>query len=71
MTEEQKTGLENLFNYYSLERKRNSEFKAEWRAKMIAFRSVVSTLGYRILVDKMKESDVVKYQSYRLEKIEM
>ena len=71
LTEEQKRDLENLFNYYSWERKRNSEIKAEWRAKMIAFRSIVSTLGYRILVDKMEESDGVKYQSYRLEKIEM
>ena len=38
---------------------------------MIAFRSIVSTLGYRILVDKMEESDGVQYQSYRLEKIGM
>ena len=71
LTEEQKREFENVFNFYSWERERNSEFKSEWRAKMIAFRSIVSTLGYRILVDKMEESDGVKYQSYRLEKVEI
>ena len=72
LTEEQKRGLEWLYNGYSFNEQYALRFeKDEWRAKMIAFRSIVSTLGYRILVDKMEESDGVKYQSYRLEKVEI
>ena len=70
LTSKQKKELERLFNLYSRWTEFNSVFETEYHNKMLAFRKAVDILGYEFLPNGMKEEDGVKYQSYRLEKIE-
>ncbi len=70
LTEKQKTDLENLFNFYSLQREYDSELITEWSAKMWAFKTAVSILGYEFEYDHMEENNGVAYFSYKLVKIE-
>ena len=70
MTEKQKREFEGIFNFYSLQREYDSELIAEWSAKMWAFRTAVSILGYKFMFDSIKEErNGVKLYSYKLEKI--
>ena len=70
LTSKQKKEFERLFNLYSRWTEFNSVFTAEYHNKMLAFRKAVDILGYEFLPNGMKEEDGVRYQSYRLEKIE-
>lgn len=70
LTSKQKKEFERLFNLYSRWTEFNSVSKAEYHNKMLAFRKAVDILGYEFVPSGMKEEDGVKYQSYRLEKIE-
>ena len=70
LTSKQKKEFERLFNLYSRWTEFNSVFTAEYHNKMLAFRKAVDILGYEFVPNGMKEEDGVKYQSYRLEKIE-
>ena len=70
LTEKQKREFEGIFNFYSLQREYDSELIAEWSAKMWAFRTAVSILGYKFMFDSIKEErNGVKLYSYKLEKI--
>ena len=70
LTRKQKMEFERLFNLYSRWTEFNSVFETEYHNKMLAFRKAVDILGYEFLPNGMKEEAGVKYQSYRLEKIE-
>lgn len=70
LTSKQKMEFERIFNLYSHWTEFNSVFKAEYHNKMLAFGKAVDILGYEFVPNGMKEEDGVKYQSYRLEKIE-
>ena len=70
LTEKQKREFENLFNFYSLQREYDSELIAEWSAKMWAFRTAVSILGYEFEYDNIEENNGVSYFSYNLVEIE-
>lgn len=70
LTSKQKMEFERIFNLYSHWTEFNSVFKTEYHNKMLAFRKAVDILGYEFVPNGMKEEDGVKYQSYRLEKIE-
>ena len=69
LTEKQKREFENLFNFYSLQREYDSELITEWSAKMWAFRTAVSILGYEFEYDHMEENNGVSYFSYKLVEI--
>ena len=69
LTDKQKMDLENLFNFYSLQKSFDSESRAELIAKMAGLRSAVSILGYRLMADKKEEGFGVTYTSYTLEEI--
>ena len=70
LTSKQKKEFERLFNLYSRWTEFNPVFETEYHNKMLAFRKAVDILGYEFLPNGMKEEDGVRYQSYRLEKIE-
>ena len=69
LTEKQKREFEGLFNFYSLQREYDSELITEWSAKMWAFRTAVSILGYEFEYDHMEENNGVSYFSYKLVEI--
>ena len=69
LTEKQKREFERIFNFYSLQREYDSELIAEWSAKMWAFRTAVSILGYEFEYDHMEENNGVAYFSYKLMEI--
>ena len=69
LTEEQKREFERIFNFYSLQREYDSELIAEWSAKMWAFRTAVSILGYEFEYDHIEENNGVAYFSYKLVEI--
>ena len=69
LTEKQKREFENLFNFYSLQREYDSELITEWSAKMWAFKTAVSILGYEFEYDHMGENNGVAYFSYKLVEI--
>ena len=70
LTSKQKMEFERLFNLYSRWTEFSSVFETEYHNKMLAFRKAVDILGYEFVPNGMKEEDGVRYQSYRLEKIE-
>ena len=70
LTEEQKKELERMFNLYSRWTESISGCGTEYHNKMLAFGKAVDILGYEFVPNGMKEEDGVKYQSYRLEKME-
>ena len=70
LTEKQKREFEGIFNFYSLQREYDSEFIAEWSAKMWAFKTALSILGYEFEYDNMEENNGVAYFSYKLVEIE-
>ena len=70
LTRKQKMEFERLFNLYSRWTEFSSGFRTEYNNKMLAFGKAVDILGYEFVPNGMKEEDGVKYQSYRLEKIE-
>ena len=69
LTENQKREFEGLFNFYSLQREYDSELITEWSAKMWAFKTAVSILGYEFEYDHMEENNGVAYFSYKLVEI--
>ena len=69
LTEKQKREFERIFNFYSLQREYDSELIAEWSAKMRAFDTAVSILGYEFEYDNMEENNGVAYFSYKLVEI--
>lgn len=70
LTEEQKSGLEWLYNGYSYTKECALESnKKEWSDKMLALRNAVSILGYKFIENKIEKKRGVKYSSYRLEEI--
>ena len=69
LTEKQKREFEGIFNFYSLQREYDSELITEWSAKMWAFRTAVSILGYEFEYDHMEENNGVAYFSYKLVEI--
>ena len=69
LTEKQKMDLENLYNFYSLQKSYDSELRAELIAKMAGLRSAVSILGYKFMSNKTEEGFGVIYTSYTLEEI--
>ena len=70
LTDKQKMDLENLYNFYSLQKSYDSESRAELIAKMAGLRSAVSILGYKFMGNKTEEGFGVTYTSYTLEGIE-
>ena len=76
LTEEQKRGLEWLYNGYSFNKGYALKYKKEewgakeWTAKMMALRSAVSILGYMFTDKKINEEYGIVYPSYRLKEIE-
>ena len=68
-TEKQKREIEGIFNHYSLQREYDTELKTESSAKMWAFRTAVSILGYEFEYDHMEENNGVAYFSYKLMEI--
>ena len=69
LTDKQKMDLENLFNFYSLQKSFDSESRAELIAKMEGLKSAVSILGYKFMSNKTEEGFGVTYTSYTLEGI--
>ena len=69
LTEKQKMDLENLYNFYSLQKSYDSKSRAEMITKMAGVESVLSILGYRFMADKKEEGFGVTYTSYTLEEI--
>ena len=70
LTEEQKRGLEWLYNGYSFNEQYALRFeKDEWSDKMEALRSAVSILGYEFEPDCRAKSDEIEYTEYNLVKI--
>ena len=69
LAEKQKREFENVFNFYSFQREYDSELIAEWSAKMWAFRTAVSILGYEFEYDHMEENNGIAYFSYKLVEI--
>ena len=69
LTDKQKMDLENLFNFYSLQKSYDSELRAEMITKMAGVKNAVSILGYRFMADKTEEGFGVTYTSYTLEEI--
>ena len=69
LTDKQKMDLENLFNFYSLQKSFDSESRAELIAKMAGLKSAVSILGYKFMSNKTEEGFGVTYTSYTLEGI--
>ena len=70
LTEEQKREFERIFNFYSFQKEYESEFRAEWSAKMWGLITAVSIIGYKFMSDSIKEErNGVKLYSYKLEKI--
>ena len=70
LTDKQKKEFEGIFNFYSLQREYDSELITEWSAKMWAFKTAVSILGYEFEYDHMEENNGVAYFSYKLVEIE-
>ena len=69
LTDKQKMDLENLYNFYSLQKSYDSESRAEMITKMAGVKSAVSILGYKFMTDKTEEGFGVTYTSYTLEEI--
>lgn len=73
LTKEQKEEFERMFNYYSLQKSydfNDDESRLEWDAKMMAFRTAVSILGYEFVFDSIKEEpNGVKWYYCKLEEI--
>ena len=69
LTEEQKLGLEGLYDSYSLHKVYDSKFEEKYDDKMMALRIAVIILGYRFIFNHMKEEYGVEYPSYRLVKM--
>ena len=70
LTEEQKRGLEGLYDSYSLHKVYDSKFEEKYDDKMMALRIAVIILGYRFMFNHMEEEYGVEYPAYRLEEIE-
>ena len=66
LTEKQKREFEGIFNFYSLQREYDSELIAEWSAKMWAFRTAVSILGYKFEPNCRVKSDGIECTEYNL-----
>ena len=69
LTEKQKRDFEEVFNFCSLQREYDYEFRAEWGTKMWTFDTAVSILGYKFEPDCMVKSDGIEYTEYNLVKI--
>ena len=70
LTEEQKKGLELLYNGYSFNEQYALRFgKDEWSDKMEALRSAVSILGYKFEPDCRAKKDGIEYTEYDIVKI--
>ena len=71
LTEKQKREFEEVFNFFSLQREYDSEFRAEWGTKMWAFDTAVSILGYKFKHNRVAKSDGIEYIEYVLVEIGM
>ena len=75
MTEEQKRGLEWLYNGYSFNKGYASKAKKEelsakeWSAKMMALRSAVSIFWYEFVPDCISKQYGIEYTEYELVEI--
>ena len=69
LTDKQKMDLENLYNFYSLQRAYDSELSAEWYAKMWALQTAVSIFGYEFEINQIEEKSGVEYFSFKLVEI--
>ena len=67
LTEDQKRGLEWLYNGYSFNKGYALKSKKEeWSDKMMALRSAVSILGYKFEHKSIVNEYGVEYQKYEL-----
>lgn len=70
LTEEQKRGLEWLYNGYSFNKGYALRFgKEEWSDKMMALRDAVSILGYKFEPKGILNEYEVEYSKYELVEI--
>ena len=69
LTDKQKIDLENLYNFYSLQKSYDSESRAEMINKMAGVKSAVSILGYKFEPGCRAKTDGIECTEYNLVKI--